>query len=265
MRVAGPNPLTIKRMKTLDERLPITDEQYQALMGSQDTLKTALADGRLYLTDYSLFDGALNGSFPAAQKFNYAPLALFAVPRGRRSLVPVAIQCGARPGSDNPMFLPRDGDNWLIAKTIVQIADTNVHQAASHLGLTHLFIELLPLVEHRVERIGELAHFSSRADVQPIVHVSRRDFASSFDKLREGRGDRSGEHRAACHSCCRENQTECEQSDLNIAVGLVGDVPGLKDDREDVWVVGSQTRMCRQKPFAVEFDLVRRLAGTDGA
>ncbi len=81
MRVAGPNPLTIERMKTLDERLPITDEQYQAVMGTQDTLKTALADGRLYLADYSAFDGAVNGSFPAGQKFNYAPLALFAVPR----------------------------------------------------------------------------------------------------------------------------------------------------------------------------------------
>jgi len=67
-------------MKTLDERLPIIDEQYQAVMGTQDTLDAALADGRLYLADYSAFDGAVNGSFPAGQKFNYAPLALFAVP-----------------------------------------------------------------------------------------------------------------------------------------------------------------------------------------
>ena len=152
MRVAGPNPLTIERMKTLDERLPITDEQYQAVIGTQDTLKTALADGRLYLADYSAFDGALNGSFPAGQKFNYAPLALFAVPpdgqsRGR-SLVPVAIQCGPRPGTDNPIFLPHNGDNWFMAKTIVQVADTNVHQAASHLGQTHLFIEPFVIATH---------------------------------------------------------------------------------------------------------------------
>jgi arachidonate 15-lipoxygenase len=125
MRVAGPNPLTIERMKTLDERLPITDEQYQTVMGP-DILKTALADGRLYLADYSAFDGAVNGSFPAGQKFNYAPLALFAVPPDGRSLVPVAIQCGPSPGTDNPIFLPRDGDNWFMAKNIVQVADTNV-------------------------------------------------------------------------------------------------------------------------------------------
>jgi arachidonate 15-lipoxygenase len=152
MRVAGPNPLTIERMKTLDDRLPITDEQYQAVIGTQDTLKKALADGRLYLADYSAFDGAENGSFPAGQKFNYAPLALFAVPpdgqsRGR-SLVPVAIQCGPRPGTDNPIFQPHDGDSWFMAKSIVQVADTNVHQAASHLGRTHLFIEPFVIATH---------------------------------------------------------------------------------------------------------------------
>ena len=148
MRVAGPNPLTIERMKTLDDRLPITDEQYQAVIGTEDSLEKALADGRLYLADYSAFDGAENGSFPAGQKFNYAPLALFAVPPGGRSLVPVAIQCGPRPGTDNPIFLPHNGDNWLMAKSIVQVADTNVHQAASHLGRTHLFIEPFVIAMH---------------------------------------------------------------------------------------------------------------------
>lgn len=148
MRVAGPNPLMIERMKVVDARLPITEEQYQSVMGTQDNLEKAVADGRLYLADYSVFDGAVNGSFPAAQKFNFAPLALFAVPPGGRSLVPVAIQCAPRPGPDNPIFLPRDGDKWLFAKTTVQVADASFHEAVSHLGRTHLFIEPFVIATH---------------------------------------------------------------------------------------------------------------------
>jgi arachidonate 15-lipoxygenase len=148
MRVAGPNPLIIERMKALDPRLPITEEQYQAVMGPQDSLEKAVADGRLYLADYSVFDEALNGSFPAAQKFYYAPLALFAVPPGGQSLVPVAIQCAPQPGPYNPIFLPRDGERWLIAKTTVQIADANFNEAVSHLGRTHLFIEPFIIATH---------------------------------------------------------------------------------------------------------------------
>lgn len=148
MRVAGPNPLMIERVKALDVRLPITEEQYQSVMGTQDSLDAAIADGRLYLADYSVFDGALNGSFPAAQKFSYAPLALFAIPPGGQSLKPVAIQCAPQPGADNPIFLPQDGDNWLIAKTIVQIADANFHEAVSHLGRTHLFVEPFVIATH---------------------------------------------------------------------------------------------------------------------
>lgn len=149
MRVAGANPLIIERMKAADARLPITEKQYQSVMGEQDSLEAALADGRLYLADYSVFDGALDGSYPSAQKFNYAPLALFAVPPGGSSLVPVAIQCAPQPGADNPIFLPPDGDNWLIAKTIVQIADGNFHEAVSHLGRTHLFVGPFVIATHR--------------------------------------------------------------------------------------------------------------------
>jgi len=148
MRVAGPNPVMIERMKAPDVRLPITEEQYQSVMGTQDSLNAAIADGRLYLADYSVFDGALNGSFPAAQKFSYAPLALFAIPRGGESLKPVAIQCSPHPGANNPILLPQDGDNWLIAKTIVQVADANFHEAVSHLGRTHLFVEPFVLATH---------------------------------------------------------------------------------------------------------------------
>ncbi len=152
MRVAGPNPLVIEHVMALDNRFPVTNEHYQSAMGEVDSLAVAGQEGRLYLADYAIFDGAANGSYAAGQKYLYAPLALFAVPRPNqrlRSLVPVAIQCGQKPGPDNPIFTPKNGTNWLLAKTIVQIADANFHELVIHLGSIHLFIEPLVIATQR--------------------------------------------------------------------------------------------------------------------
>ena len=154
MRVAGPNPLVIERVAALDDRFPVTNEQYQAVMGEQDSLAAAGNEGRLYLADYAVFDGVLNGSYPQAEKYLGAPLALFAVPSAAtsgRSLVSIAIQCGQKPGPDNPIFTPGNSDtyNWLMAKTVVQTADGNFHEAVSHLGRTHLLIEPFVIATER--------------------------------------------------------------------------------------------------------------------
>jgi arachidonate 15-lipoxygenase len=153
MRVAGPNPLVIERLSKLDDRFPVTDAQYQEVMGSQDSLAAAGQEGRLYLADYAAFDGVLNGSFPSAQKYLAAPLALFAVPQSGawRGLAPVAIQCAQRPGPRNPIITPSNSDvyNWVMAKSIVQTADGNFHEAVSHLGRTHLVTEPFVIATER--------------------------------------------------------------------------------------------------------------------
>ena len=152
-RVAGPNPLVIERVRDrLPANFPVTDRQYQAVMGQEDSLTQAIKDKRLYITDYKIFDGVKAGDFPPEYtKYLCAPLALFAVPQAdncSQSLVPVAIQCHQNPGADNPIFTPPPSGtpesqrwSWLIAKTIVQIADANYHELISHLGRTHLLIE----------------------------------------------------------------------------------------------------------------------------
>jgi arachidonate 15-lipoxygenase len=94
------------------------------------------------------------GSFPNnVKKYPAAPLALFAVPpvnSSSRSLIPVAIQCQQPSVSENPpVFTPLDGDNWMVAKTIVQMADSNYHELVSHLGRTHLFVEPFVLATKR--------------------------------------------------------------------------------------------------------------------
>jgi arachidonate 15-lipoxygenase len=148
MRVAGPNPVMLRRIAHLDDRFPVTEEHYQ-LAVLNDTLAAAGAEGRLYLADYQLLEQVENGTFPDAQKYVYAPLALFAVPPGATKLVPVAIQCRQEPGPDNPIFTPDDGYNWLIAKTIVEIADGNIHESVAHLGRTHLLMEPFVIATHR--------------------------------------------------------------------------------------------------------------------
>jgi arachidonate 15-lipoxygenase len=148
MRTAGPNPVMLKRLKSLDERMPITEELFrEALPG--DSLEAALAEGRLYLADYALLDGAELSTYPNGQKYLYAPLALFAITGPNKALVPVAIQCQQKPASDNPIFTPQDGYNWLIAKTIVETADGNIHEASTHLGRTHLTMEAFVISSYR--------------------------------------------------------------------------------------------------------------------
>lgn len=139
MRVAGPNPVQLRRLTARDERFPITDADF-AVAGGADSLEAAMAEGRAYIADYSILDGAEAGDYPHGRKYIYAPLALFVV-NAARQLMPIAIQCRQQPGPDNPIFTPGDGHNWTIAKTIVEIADGNVHEAHTHLGRTHLFIE----------------------------------------------------------------------------------------------------------------------------
>ncbi|MEH1866233.1 MAG: lipoxygenase family protein [Nostoc sp.] len=153
MRVAGYNPVMIERVTTPSDRFPVTDEHYQAVMGTDDSLAAAGLEGRLYLADYKILDGAINGTFPHEQKYLYAPLALFALPKGSdptRLLRPIAIQCGQTPDPDYPIVTPNSGKYaWLFAKTVVQIADANIHEAVTHLARTHLFVGVFAIATAR--------------------------------------------------------------------------------------------------------------------
>ncbi|MUG94341.1 lipoxygenase [Scytonema sp. UIC 10036] len=152
-RVAGYNPVMIKRVSSPGDRFPVTNEHYQAVMGTDDSLAAAGEEGRLYLTDYEILEGAIGGTFPYYQKYLYAPLALFALPKGSdptRLLRPIAIQCGQTPGPNYPIVTPNSGKYaWLFAKTVVQIADANVHEAVTHLARTHLFVGAFVVATHR--------------------------------------------------------------------------------------------------------------------
>jgi arachidonate 15-lipoxygenase len=149
LRLAGPNPMLIHRIDRLDDRFPVTDEHFQISLPG-DTLAAAGSEGRLYLVDYRELDGIETGvTSGGLKKYLYAPLALFAVDQTTKALTPIAIQCKQQPGVENPIFTPDDGYNWRIAKTIVEIADGNYHEAITHLGRTHLTIEPFGVSAHR--------------------------------------------------------------------------------------------------------------------
>ncbi|MGR3276509.1 lipoxygenase family protein [Acaryochloris marina NIES-2412] len=163
LRVAGPNPVLLQQVHhlsgdTVRSNFPVTNGHYQAVMGEDDSLQTAVTEGRLYIADYAILAGAINGNYPDQQKYISAPIALFAVPPSdapSRNLHPIAIQCRQSPGPEAPILTPPTGEAtkqqhaWEMAKTCVQIADSNYHEAVTHLGRTHLFISPFVIATHR--------------------------------------------------------------------------------------------------------------------
>ena len=149
LRVSGPNPLVIQQVNELSSRFPVTDEDLWATPEfANDSLFEAGQEGRLYLADYSGFVDMQPGTLPTQPKFVYAPFALFARPRNSDRLKAVAIQCNPDPNV-NPIFTPADGWCWQLAKTVVQVADSNHHELISHLAHTHLILEPITVSTHR--------------------------------------------------------------------------------------------------------------------
>jgi arachidonate 15-lipoxygenase len=151
LRVAGPNAILIKQIAALPDNFALTAERYAAVVNGDD-LAIALQAGRVYLCDYAALNKLVPGSYQGQAKYAYRPLALFVVPPGGASLVPVAIQCG-QDGSVDPVFTPSvrpdEQWGWDIAKFIVQVADGNYHELIAHLAHTHLVIEALALATRR--------------------------------------------------------------------------------------------------------------------
>lgn len=184
MRVAGYNPAWLRRVDPsvgLPDDFGVTAAHYRAAIDDDgDSLEAALKEGRLFGCEYRELLDCKPGSNPvpakieidyatdpsgwdaayAARQAQYAdtgaakllvsPLALFTIPRGSGALAPVAIQLfpNGAGGQTYPVFTPRDGLTWLAAKMAVDAADGNVHEAISHLGLTHLVQEAFLLAMH---------------------------------------------------------------------------------------------------------------------
>lgn len=152
LRVQGPNNMLITAVgDTLPANFPLSAARYSAVMGG-DTLGAALADGRLFLLDYKPLEILDPGTYGALAKYAWQPMALFAIPPGGSSLVPVAVQFGQDP-IDNAIFTPSPVADkqwgWEMAKFVVEVADGNYHELFTHLARTHLVIEAFAVATHR--------------------------------------------------------------------------------------------------------------------
>jgi arachidonate 15-lipoxygenase len=149
MRVAGLNPLVIRRMTAPVPNFPVTDAHLRAVPGFEDyRLEDAMAEGHVFLADYCWLSPKHADDWPDAGKFAHAPLALFAVPKGSGALRAVAIQCSQESGPDAPIFTPADGYAWMMARTVVEVAEVAYHQPAYH-GVTHLIAEAFNVSMYR--------------------------------------------------------------------------------------------------------------------
>jgi len=163
LRVAGPNPMVLTRVRAADDGTVVgwlTDSHLRAVAGcGGDTIAAAVADHRLYVADYRGFAAALHASSEATgvtddpdmtggadgrgAEVLLGPVAVFALPPGGGSggrLLPVAILPDGKLGT--PALTPADGTAWTAAKAIVNAADGAHHELDTHLARTHLFVNL---------------------------------------------------------------------------------------------------------------------------
>jgi len=150
LRVAGQNPMSLQLAPAhWKDKISFSNEQFQNIKAfAEDTLEAALAENRLYLLDYPYLENLSGGDFPVGQKYISNPTALLAIPKGteRKIPLPIAIQCD--PKADL-VFTPEDGYSWMMAKTMVEVADNNHHELVSHLAYTHLVMEAFVMATHR--------------------------------------------------------------------------------------------------------------------
>ena len=139
LQTAGPNPLVLKSLDRFDGTFPLTDEEYRQVMRG-DSLASATAAGRLYVSDYAVLTSLETDPNVTPRKFPYAPIALFAEHPQSGRLMPIAIRLQQTP-TMQPTYFADGSNDWLMAKTILSMANATHHEAVSHLARTHLFME----------------------------------------------------------------------------------------------------------------------------
>jgi arachidonate 15-lipoxygenase len=142
-RIAGTNPRSLRRVEDLaafQAKMPVTDEML-AHVAPGRTLAAEQAAGRLFFCDYKILVGL------ERQSGRYMPpaIGLFWSDVDNNALRPVGIQLTQEPGT---IHQPGD-DQWLVAKTLFNVADFNYHEMGVHLGAAHFAQETFLVATRR--------------------------------------------------------------------------------------------------------------------
>lgn len=160
--VDGPNPLALARITSLEElraKAPVGEEEFQRVLPGPRTLACEIAEGRLFVVDYSILEESLlprtlsRRDSRWRRKYLPAPVVVLCERPGfdpLSDLVPVAIQldqAGAR--DPNPLYLPDAGPRWQLARTYVGVADVNMQALSSHIARHHYVAEPFAIATRR--------------------------------------------------------------------------------------------------------------------
>ncbi|XP_071803307.1 allene oxide synthase-lipoxygenase protein-like [Asterias amurensis] len=143
-RLMGCNPAQIWLCTEIPSNFAVTDDMVKPIMEGM-TLKQAIEKKKLFIVNYEI----LKDLATTDNRLVCAPMALFFVDN-TNTLMPVAIQLFQDPSNDNPVFLPTDPEyTWILAKMWFNNADGAYHEAATHLGFTHLLVESTGVAANR--------------------------------------------------------------------------------------------------------------------
>lgn len=152
-RVAGMNPVVIEGV-TKNNGLPENFKAQNIVSQlTKQTYEEALENGRLYIADYSMLQ-PLADSFVEEEgyrKYVTAPISLY-YRQDDGLLQPLGIQLyGTKPtdNNSNPIYTPKDGNDWLMAKTFVQAADGTHHELWTHATRIHYVVESIIMCTQR--------------------------------------------------------------------------------------------------------------------
>jgi hypothetical protein len=145
-RLNGMNPVLVRKCNpediNPDGNFPVTNEIINPFRGKDIDLASALAENRLYILEYKIFDNIVTADLKdQLGRYLQSPICLFYVD-DQKQLVPIAIQLQQKTDNQDQILTPNSlPELWSTAKLAIASADVAHQEMLSHLLNTHLIIE----------------------------------------------------------------------------------------------------------------------------